>query len=251
MFVRPANKVSHRLARLAFFLASAAALIVASAGPLHRFLGLDVELTLAVFRYGFYFAVAGAALGIATVVPTRPGERRRGFVAAFLAVVIGVAAAWVPLSWFLRAQRVPELNDISTDIANPPPLVVTAQLRRAATTSAAYPGAASGVLQRSAYPDIAPVMLTLSPAEAFKRVDKVAVELGWDVVARAPSEGRLEAVATSGWFGFADDIVVRVRAEGTGSRIDIRSKSRVGLSDLGVNAARIRAFIDRLKLEAG
>jgi len=249
MFVRPTNPVSHRLARVAFITACVAALIVASSGPLHRYLGLDVESAIAIFRYGFYLAVAGAALGLATIVPTRPGDRRRGFVAALLAVAIGGAAAYVPISWFLRAQQSPELNDISTDIANPPPLVVTLQLRRGAANPPAYPGAAAGVLQRAAYPDIVPVVLAVPPAEAFKRADRVATALGWEVVARAPAEGRLEAVATSEWFGFHDDIVVRIRPEGAGSRVDIRSKSRVGESDLGVNAKRIRDFIARLKAE--
>jgi uncharacterized protein (DUF1499 family) len=73
--------------------------------------------------------------------------------------------------------------------------------------------------------------------------------MGWDIVARAPADGRLEAVDTSPWFGLRDDIVVRIRAEGTGSRVDIRSKSRAGESDLGVNARRIRDFIARLKAE--
>jgi uncharacterized protein (DUF1499 family) len=249
MFVRPANRVSHRLARWAFLLACLAALTVAAAGPLHRFLGLDVDIVLSVFRYGFYLAVAAAALGLATIVPTRPGERRRGFVAAFLAIVIGVAAAWTPINWFLRAQRLPELNDISTDISNPPPLVVTNQMRRGAPNPPTYPGPSAGVMQRAAYPDIAPVVLPVPPAEAFKRVDKVAMDMDWDVVARAPAEGRLEAIATSSWFGFNDDIVVRIKPDGSGSRIDIRSKSRVGESDLGVNARRIREFIARLKTE--
>ena len=88
-----------------------------------------------------------------------------------------------------------------------------------------------------------------TPAEAFKRADRVAMAMGWDVVARAPAEGRLEAVDTSAWFGFRDDIVVRIRAAGTGSRIDVRSKSRAGESDLGVNARRIRDFSARLKAE--
>lgn len=249
MFVRPTNPVSHRLARMAFIAACVAALIVASAGPLHRFTGLDVEADLAVFRYGFYVAVAAMALGLATIVPTRPGDRRRGFVAALLAIVIGAAAAYMPLNWFLRAQQAPEINDISTDIANPPPLIVTVQLRRGAPNPPAYPGASAGVLQRAAYPDIVPVILPVPPAEAFRRVDSVAMAMDWEVVARAPADGRLEAVATSEWFGFRDDIVVRIRPDGTGSRVDIRSKSRVGESDLGVNAKRIREFIARLKAE--
>ena len=72
MFVRPTNPVSHRLARMAFIMSCVAALIVASAGPLHRYLGLEIEPAFTIFRYGFYVAVAGAALGLATVVPTRP-----------------------------------------------------------------------------------------------------------------------------------------------------------------------------------
>jgi uncharacterized protein (DUF1499 family)/uncharacterized membrane protein YvlD (DUF360 family) len=249
MFVRPTNPISHRLARLAFIAACVAALIVAAAGPLHRYLGLDIEAAIAVFRYGLYVAVAAVALGLATIVPTRPGDRRRGFVAAFLAIVIGVAGAWVPVSWFLWSQQLPVINDISSDIADPPAMVALLQLRRGAPNPPAYPGATTGVLQRDAYPDIVPIVLPVAPAEAFKRVDQVAMALGWDVVARAPADGRLEAIDTSDWFGFRDDIVVRIRAEGTGSRIDIRSKSRAGESDLGVNARRIRAFIARLRAE--
>jgi len=104
--------------------------------------------------------------------------------------------------------------------------------------------------QRAAYPDLVPVVINASPAEAFRKVDQAAMALGWDVVARAPADGRLEAVDTSDWFGLQDDIVVRIRAEGaSGSRIDIRSKSRVGQSDFGANARRIRAFIERLRRE--
>jgi uncharacterized protein (DUF1499 family)/uncharacterized membrane protein YvlD (DUF360 family) len=249
MFVRPTNPISHRLARLAFIAACVAGLIVAAAGPLHRYLGLDIEAAIAVFRYGLYVAVAAVALGLATIVPTRPGDRRRGFVAAFLAIVIGVAGAWVPVSWFLWSQQLPVINDISSDIADPPAMVALLQLRRGAPNPPAYPGATMGVLQRDAYPDIVPIILPVAPAEAFKRIDQAAMALGWDVVARAPADGRLEAIDTSDWFGFRDDIVVRIRAEGTGSRIDIRSKSRAGESDLGVNARRIRAFIARLRAE--
>ncbi|MDB5487416.1 MAG: hypothetical protein JWQ58_1131 [Reyranella sp.] len=248
MFVRPTNPISHRLARIAFILATVGSLIVAVSGPVHRFLGLDIEAAIAIFRYGFYLTVAGVALGLATILPARPGDKRRGFVAAFLAIVIGAAGGWVPLHWFLNAQHRPAINDITTDTANPPPLVVTAQLRRGAPNPPAYPKE-SAALQRAAFPDIESVVLAVPPAEAFKRADRAAMALDWEIVARAPADGRLEAIATSPWFGFRDDIVVRIRAQGTGSRIDIRSKSRIGESDLGGNAERVRAFIARLKSE--
>lgn len=250
MLFRPTNPISHRLARFAVIASCVGAAIVGISGPLHRFLGVDVDVVIGLFRYGFYIAAAGIALALATIVPTRPGDRRRGFLAALLALVIGVVGAWAPFTLFLRAVSAPRINDISTDTADPPALVVTKKMRSAAATPAAYPGKAVADQQHAAYPDIQPVVLAVLPAEAFRRVDAVAAAMGWDVVARAPEEGRLEAIDTTAWFGFRDDIVIRIRAEGAGSRIDIRSKSRVGRSDLGANARRIRAFTAQLKAGA-
>jgi len=249
LLFRPTNPISHRLARLAFIAACVSALIVAVSGPLHRFLGVDIDIVISLFRYGFYVAAGAIALALATIVPTRPGERRRGFVAAFLALVIGGAAAWAPLMLFLQAVGAPRINDVSTDTVDPPALVTTLQMRGDAVTPATYPGKAVAEQQHAAYPDLAPIVLAVPPAEAFKKVDAVAVAMGWDVVARAPNDGRIEAVDTSNWFGFRDDIVVRIRAEGGGSRIDIRSKSRVGRADLGANAHRIRAFATKLRVQ--
>ena len=87
----------------------------------------------------------------------------------------------------------------------------------------------------------------MAPPSSFKKVDKVAMAMGWDVVARAPGDGRIEAIDQDTWFGLKDDIVVRIRADGDGSRVDIRSKSRAGSTDLGANAQRIRAFSEKLK----
>jgi uncharacterized protein (DUF1499 family) len=249
MFHRPTNPVSHRLARLAFFLACLAAVTVAACGPAHRYLGIDLDLALIVFRYGFYGAAAAVALALTTIVPTRPGDRRRGFVAALLALVIGIGAAWSPAQWLLQARAAPHLNDVTTDTADVPAMVVTRQLRHGALNPPTYP-ADGAALQRAAYPEIAPIVLAVPPEEAFKRVDRTAMAMGWDIVARAPAEGRIEAVDTSPWFGLQDDIVVRIRPEGArGSRIDIRSKSRIGASDFGANARRVQAFIERVKGE--
>jgi uncharacterized protein (DUF1499 family) len=248
MFHRLTNPVSYRLARLAFYLACLAALTVAACGPAHRYLGLDLDVALLVFRFGFYLAAAAVALALATLVPARPGDRRRGFVAALMALVIGVAAAWAPAQWLFEARTAPRLNDVTTDTANAPTMVVTQQMRHGAPNPAVYPGTSAATLQRAAYPDIVPVVIGATPAEAFRRVDAVATALGWEIVARAPADGRIEAVDTSDWFGLTDDIVIRIRPEGSGaSRIDIRSKSRVGESDFGVNARRIRAFTERLR----
>lgn len=247
MIFRPTNPVSHRLARSALVLACVSALVVAVAGPSHRYLGVDRDIVLDVFRYGFYLAAASIALALATVVPTRPGDRRRGFVATILALVVGCGAALPPLSWLMHAYRAPSLNDITTDTVDPPRLVVTLQMRNGATNAASYPGESAAVLQHAVYPDLTSIPLGVAPAEAFKRADAAATAMGWDIVARAPADGRIEAVATSEWFGFQDDVVIRIRAAGANaSRIDVRSKSRTGKSDFGVNAEHIRAFAARL-----
>ena len=246
MLFRPTNPISHRLARLAFIAACVSALIVAVSGPLHRFVGVDVDVVISLFRYGFYVAAGAIALALATIVPTRPGDRRRGFVAAFLALAIGAVAAWAPLMLFLQAVGAPRINDVSTDTADPPPLVTTLQMRSEAVTPPAYPGKVVADQQHQAYPDIASIVLSVPPDEAFKKVDAVATAMGWEVVARVPADGRIEAIDTSQWFGFHDDVVVRIRPAGTGSRIDIRSKSRVGRADLGANAHRIRTFTSKL-----
>lgn len=247
MLFRPTNPISHRLARLAFVAACVSALIVAVSGPLHRFLGVDVDAVIGLFRYGFYVAAGAIALALATIVPTRPGDRRRGFVAAVLALAIGGAAAWAPMTMFLQAVGAPRINDVSTDTADPPPLVTTLQMRSDAVTAPAYPGKAAADQQHQAYPDLQPIVLAVPPEVAFRKVDAVATAMGWEIVARVPGEGRLEAIDTAPWFGFHDDVVVRIRPDGAGSRIDIRSKSRLGPADLGSNAHRIRAFTAKLK----
>ncbi len=169
----PTNPVSHRLARFAFLLACVSGLTVGISGPLHRYFGLDADMAIGVFRYGFYLAAAAIALGLATIVPTRPGDRRRGFVAALLALVVGAAAAWAPIDWLMRARVAPPISDITTDTANPPSLVVTLQFRQNASNPPIYGGESVASLQRAGYPDIQPIVLKVPPAEAFRKVDEV------------------------------------------------------------------------------
>jgi uncharacterized protein (DUF1499 family) len=94
---------------------------------------------------------------------------------------------------------------------------------------------------------VQPLTLPVPPAQAFDRALAAARAMGWEIVDAAADQGRVEATATTFWFGFKDDVVVRVRPDASGSRIDVRSLSRVGRSDLGANAQRIRTYLDRLR----
>ena len=95
-----------------------------------------------------------------------------------MALAIGLAAAWSPAQWLLQAQGTPRLNDVTTDTANAPKMVVTDQMRRGSPNPAAYPGEPAAALQRAAYPDIAPLVIKASPAETFRQVDQVAMDMG-------------------------------------------------------------------------
>ena len=103
-----------------------------------------------------------------------------------------------------------------------------------------YAGAETAALQKRGYPDLAPLSLALVPDKAFPIALATAKKMSWTIVEADPTTRRIEASEHSFWMGFTDDIVVRVAETDTGSRIDVRSASRHGRSDLGVNAARIR-----------
>jgi uncharacterized protein (DUF1499 family) len=91
------------------------------------------------------------------------------------------------------------------------------------------------------------VTLSIPPNEAFTRALAVAQERGWQIVNADQSGGRIEATDTTRWFGFEDDVVVRLTPWGSGTRVDVRSVSRIGRSDVGTNARRIRRYLDELQ----
>src|SRR6058998_1595895 len=135
-----------------------------------------------------------------------------------------------------RSGSARRINDITTDTEKPP------QFKKPLP----YGGPQVAEQQRKAYPDIQPAVLAAGPEAAFARALAAAQAMGWDIVDAQPKEGRIEATATTFWFGFKDDVVVRITPLPAGSRIDVRSKSRVGRGDTGTNAQRVRAYLKRL-----
>jgi uncharacterized protein (DUF1499 family) len=113
-----------------------------------------------------------------------------------------------------------------------------------------YPGVKSAALQRVAYPYLVPLTLSLRPDRAYALALDLVRKLGWEIVANEPGDGRIEAISRSLVYRFADEIVIRVGSSGDGARIDVRSRSRIGRIDRGVNAKRIRAFLTELKEKA-
>jgi len=220
------------------------ALLALAAGPLGWRLGWW-HFRFAFFwlmPYAAYGALAAAAISILALVLGWSHLGAHAMAHAALGIVLGAVVAYVPWQYDRLRNTVPPIHDITTDMDNPPVFVAALKLRPKDANTVAYEKDVAGK-QRAAYPDIAPVKVTLAPAEAFKRaLDAANTMPGWTVVDNDPATGRIEANETSRWFRFTDDVVIRVTADGAGARIDVRSVSRVGRSDFGVNAARVRAY---------
>ena len=237
-----------QLSRLAVGIAALIALAVAVSGPGYRFGWWPLGVAFGTLRTGGYLALALAIAAIAFAVllrrrraATRGDELRLG-IAAVLS--IGIAAFPLRLTW--TASRVPPIHDITTDTANPPAFVAIAPLRAGARNPVAYGGEAVAAQQRNAYPDIKPLSLVVTPPVAFERALRTARAFDWTIVHADAEEGRIEASDRTPFFGFIDDVVIRITADGAGSRVDVRSKSRIGRSDMGANARRIRAYLAKL-----
>jgi uncharacterized protein (DUF1499 family) len=205
----------------------------------------DYRLALTVVRWAAWTGLAAAvvaAIGGTLAVAAHPA--RRVTLAATAGVILGSLLFGVP--WAYTAKRSAPINDITTDTVNPPRYVDIAPLRAGAPVKLDYGGEETAEQQRKAYPDIAPVHLNLSREQAFERALAAVRSLGWTLVGTDPAEGRIEATESTPFMGFTDDIVVRVQTEGSGSRVDVRSHSRVGRGDFGTNAKRVRAFLARV-----
>jgi uncharacterized protein (DUF1499 family) len=234
----------HPLALLALLLGAAGLLLLFLAGPGSRFGWWHFSTGFKLMTWAAYLGIAAVALAVLALAL----GRRRALVAAILALVLGALAAFLPWSWRREARGYPPIHDVTTDVANPPAFVAVLPLRADAPNPPEYLGDSVAALQREAYPDIAPLMMAMPVDSAFSLAAAVAREMsGWRLVDQDRREGRIEATATTPWFGFRDDVVIRVTSASGIARVDVRSKSRVGRGDVGANANRIRAYLERLR----
>lgn len=225
--------------------ALAALAALALAGPGARLGWWHFRTGFALLEWAAYGGLAAAAAAVA-VWARRDGRDRPRTRRLALALAAGLATAAIPWTVRRAARQAPPIHDVSTDTQDPPRFEVILKLRADAPNPAEYGGPLVARQQAEAYPDLKPLTLPLPKEQAFAQALGAAGELGWQIESADRDAGRLEATATTRWFGFKDDVVVRVREEGTGSRVDVRSVSRVGKGDAGANARRIRRFLRRL-----
>ena len=257
--------------RLVSIIAIGLALAIAVAGPGTRFGLWDYGTGLSLIRnvsapkeiFGGLalpplFTAAGLSLllGVASAVMKKGGAATLGIIAALLAGGAGV----VPLKMKAAFEGNPFIHEVTTDFDDPPAIIAAANEPR--KNPADYrgmdkvPNDPNGLVvadaQRLAFPDIAPILAEADLATSTAVAKDVVKAMGMEIIADGPADDssgggwRIEAVATSTWFGFKDDFIVRLTPMDDGrTKVDLRSKSRVGGSDLGANAARVREFMKR------
>jgi len=246
----PTSKAALTSGWTALFLAVFTLLVLAIAGPGYRagILSLNPAFML------LLLAMVGAVLSLVVGLVAVPWNLRRGSrglaLASLAALLLGLGLSLHFANWIAAGRAVPPIHDITTDTRNPPEFVDILPLREGAPNAPGYAGGEVAALQLGAYPDLAPLRIEAPAGAVFAAAVNVVQRLGWELVTQAPGEGRIEATASTWYFGFKDDVVIRLRREDEQLVIvDVRSKSRVGVSDVGANAARIRAFRDGLLSE--
>lgn len=200
---------------------------------------------------GLQAMLLGLALGLITLIFGLLGffirlRRGPGRFPIVFSLVTGVVLSGILIGLFVHANGYPPINDITTNVANPPKFVHAPSLPANQGRKMAY-NANFGPVQKASYPTLAPLVLSMPPDQAFARVRAVAGEMPrWRITYTDPKTHTLEAVATTPLFHFHDDVVIQVRPDGNMSMVEMRSKSRVGIGDIGQNYKRIEAFFSHL-----
>ena len=223
-------------------------LMVVLPGPLYQFAGVSLGTAFTSLRFGVY--VGGAAL-ILIILQVLINRKSVSWGSTFIYAAMALVAVGMPVSMMSKASAVPPIHDITTDVTNPPEFVAIAPLREGAPNPVSYEGGDVTKQQLEAYPEIKTQLLPQSINEVYIAAERAIDALGWERVTEGALPNTLEATDTTTWFGFKDDVVVRLTAQNDDTLVDVRSKSRVGKSDLGKNAQRINAFLLELRNQLG
>jgi len=212
---------------------------------------LEIRPALVTFGAAMALAILALLLAFAGFVSIwKDGVAGMG--ASLSAIGIAILLLAYPTFLALKARNLPWIYDITTDPIDPPRYEALARLRVRDANPTTYAGLYAADQQRSAYPDLGPLGTNATAQAAYDAALAVVNKRRWRVVdARPPQagrrEGRIEAVARTPIMGFRDDVVIRVRAETDGARIDARSSSRYGAFDFGTNAARVRGLMNDIE----
>lgn len=255
------------ISRLMLILALLLPVYFAGAALGSRFGLLEWQFSLGtlIIEWGPRLIIGVLVLALLALIATVARAPRQGWRSALAAALVPLAALGY-LGWVRdQAEGIPPIHDISTRPADPPVFSTELMAERSQSPEtnpvvsltapmsslekyrgprfAEMADRTLGQVAAEAYPEVRPLATAATPAAAWTAALAETRAQGWTIVSENAAAGTLDATATTFWFGFRDDVAVRVRAEGAGAVVDVRSTSRVGLSDLGANAARIEAYL--------
>lgn len=235
-------------AALGFLVALLGVIVLAVSGFGYRFGVWSLHVAVGVLGVGGWVSLVGGLLSLFAAVLTRPGTGRRGFFLSVLGVILGLGGFGEMINWELSVRSAPPIHDVTTDFANPPTFTAISQTQTGTPSPGQYGGASVAALQRAAYPEIGPAELPgFPPGAAFRIALAAARNSGWTIVSADSVGGHIEATATTPWFGFTDDIAVRIGPTDNGTRVDVRSFSSAGQDDADTNAHRVRQYVAQLE----
>lgn len=223
-----------------------AGLVTLLAGPWYQLGWVDVGTAFTMIEYGAWIGLAAAVCGFAVILAALVARNRTRALTGLVALVFGLGAASAHLSIQHRSDTAPPIHDITTDTDDVPGFVALVEAREEAPNAVDHPGDEVITQQREAYPDIESRRYGASMDAVFDAAEEAARVMQWRIEAADRDDGRIEAVATTMWFGFQDDVVVRLREDDDAVTVDVRSASRMGRGDLGTNAERIREYLAAL-----
>lgn len=217
-----------------------ALLLLLLAGPLYQADILGLMQAFTSMRYGL---IVGGVTIVLVLIQAIFMRKNISWSAMGFATLCALIAIAVPLAMMNKGKSVPAIHDITTDLINPPSFIAILPLRADAPNPAEYQGEEIASQQREAYPDLQTQTYKQSTDQVFDAALASVKAMGLEVVSAEKNSGIIEAYEKTTWFGFIDDVVIRIQGSADMTILDARSKSRVGKSDLGKNAERLNDII--------
>lgn len=237
--------------RVLIYSACACLLLAVGGASLFKFGIASFGISSTFVLLGFALSVLIAILSIGTLFVSILRKQPYGLFTMFVAFVICFCLAGYAAVLYNKSTTHPVAYDISTDLIDPPVFSQAILDVRGETSNPVELDDRKKALHKlnGVYDDIQPLVLNASKDDAYEAVLALVDERGWEVVTQNEAEGTIEATATTFWFGFKDDVAIRVRdnSETNSATVDLHSVSRIGKTDLGKNAERIRDFLADLK----
>ena len=215
----------------------------------YRFEIWSLGTAFATLKWSVYMLGLPVLLAVVSVVLSKSRLESLKDYRLVLTMIVALVLFVIPYQTRQEFRKLPTLADATTDFIDPPVFVdLVAARSQSARNPLEYRGGEAVALQKEHFPNLSSLEIQAPPEQVIERAKQVVTDMGLNIVGVHTEKGRLEATATTFWFGFRDDVVIRAQSQADGGTlVDVRSASRVGYLDGGVNAKRVQHIIQELQ----